>query len=115
MHAAKEPAAELDDFGWDPRKVGEKRRSASDRSDASRRSGRGGDATSYQIRRRDLSDVLVAKAPLLDVPEAAPTPGVGEERIDTTDRCTYRDADEFFSHRRDNGVTGRMSALIASN
>lgn len=41
--------------------------------------------------------------------------GVSPERIDTTDRCTFRDSDEFFSHRRDNGVTGRMAALIAAN
>ena len=39
--------------------------------------------------------------------------GVGDDRIDTTDRCTFRDADEFFSHRRDKGVTGRMAALIS--
>jgi YfiH family protein len=39
--------------------------------------------------------------------------GVAENRIDTTDRCTYRDADEFFSHRRDKGLTGRMAGLIA--
>jgi YfiH family protein len=40
--------------------------------------------------------------------------GVPGNQIDITDRCTFRDADEFFSHRRDNGITGRMSALIAS-
>ena len=40
--------------------------------------------------------------------------GVPQERIDTTDRCTYRDAGEFFSHRRENGVTGRMAAVIAA-
>ena len=39
--------------------------------------------------------------------------GVPERNIDTTDRCTHRDADEFFSHRRENGVTGRMAAMIA--
>jgi YfiH family protein len=39
--------------------------------------------------------------------------GLSDGRIDGTDRCTFRDADEFFSHRRDNGVTGRMAALIA--
>ena len=39
--------------------------------------------------------------------------GVGDDRIDLTDRCTHRDADEFFSHRRDNGVSGRMAAVIA--
>ena len=39
--------------------------------------------------------------------------GLSPERIDTTDRCTHRDAAEFFSHRRDRGVTGRMAAVIA--
>jgi YfiH family protein len=39
--------------------------------------------------------------------------GIEAERIDTTDRCTFRDRDEFFSHRRDKGITGRMAALIA--
>ena len=39
--------------------------------------------------------------------------GLTADRIDTTDRCTHRDADEFFSHRREHGVTGRMAALIA--
>jgi purine-nucleoside/S-methyl-5'-thioadenosine phosphorylase / adenosine deaminase len=38
--------------------------------------------------------------------------GVGSDRIDTTDRCTFRDVDEFFSHRRDGGLTGRMAAVI---
>jgi hypothetical protein len=40
--------------------------------------------------------------------------GLDGERIDTTDRCTFRDADEFFSHRRDRGVTGRMAAFIGA-
>jgi YfiH family protein len=39
--------------------------------------------------------------------------GIKPDRIDVTDRCTFRDSDEFFSHRRDKGVTGRMAALIA--
>ena len=38
--------------------------------------------------------------------------GVAADRIDSTDRCTFRDADEFFSHRRDGGLTGRMAAVI---
>jgi YfiH family protein len=38
---------------------------------------------------------------------------VAPEDIDVTDRCTWRDTAEFYSHRRDNGVTGRMAALIA--
>jgi YfiH family protein len=40
--------------------------------------------------------------------------GVADERIDRTDRCTYTHADEFFSHRRDNGISGRMAAVIAT-
>jgi hypothetical protein len=39
--------------------------------------------------------------------------GMRPDRIQSTDRCTYRDHEEFFSHRRDKGVTGRMAALIA--
>lgn len=39
--------------------------------------------------------------------------GIPEQNIDTTDRCTHRDADEFYSHRREKGLTGRMAALIA--
>lgn len=39
--------------------------------------------------------------------------GLGCDQIDLTDRCTHRDTDEFFSHRRERGVTGRMAALIA--
>jgi hypothetical protein len=39
--------------------------------------------------------------------------GLADEQIDSTDRCTYRDADEFFSHRRDRGLTGRMAAVIS--
>jgi hypothetical protein len=40
--------------------------------------------------------------------------GLSPDRIDTTDRCTFRDSQEFFSHRRDNGVTGRMAAMIGT-
>jgi YfiH family protein len=39
--------------------------------------------------------------------------GVSADRIDATDRCTYTDREHFFSHRRDNGITGRMAAVIA--
>jgi purine-nucleoside/S-methyl-5'-thioadenosine phosphorylase / adenosine deaminase len=41
--------------------------------------------------------------------------GLPDSSIDTTDRCTVTHRDEFFSHRRDNGITGRMAALIAPN
>jgi purine-nucleoside/S-methyl-5'-thioadenosine phosphorylase / adenosine deaminase len=39
--------------------------------------------------------------------------GIPADQIDTTDRCTFADVDEFFSHRRDKGKTGRQAALIA--
>jgi YfiH family protein len=38
--------------------------------------------------------------------------GIAAGNIDGNDRCTFRDKDEFFSHRRDHGITGRMSAII---
>ena len=38
--------------------------------------------------------------------------GLPDTQIDQTDLCTYRQSDLFFSHRRDNGVTGRMAAMI---
>jgi purine-nucleoside/S-methyl-5'-thioadenosine phosphorylase / adenosine deaminase len=39
--------------------------------------------------------------------------GFRPDQIDMTGRCTFADADEFFSHRRDQGRTGRQAALIA--
>jgi polyphenol oxidase len=38
--------------------------------------------------------------------------GVEREQMEISDRCTVRDRSEFFSHRRDNGITGRMVSLI---
>ncbi|GEL75957.1 peptidoglycan editing factor PgeF [Tenuibacillus multivorans] len=38
--------------------------------------------------------------------------GVKEENIHITDYCTYRDQSLFYSHRRDQGQTGRMMAFI---
>ena len=32
--------------------------------------------------------------------------------ICTEELCTFRDREEFFSHRRDRGLTGRMAAVI---
>jgi YfiH family protein len=39
--------------------------------------------------------------------------GVPADQIDSTDRCTAFHRDEFFSHRREKGMTGRMAAVIA--
>jgi len=59
--------------------------------------------------------------PHVDLPGAAAARlrALGISGIDTTDRCTYRDEAEFFSHRRDvthqgKPTTGRMAALIAA-
>ncbi|HEY2573054.1 MAG TPA: peptidoglycan editing factor PgeF [Verrucomicrobiaceae bacterium] len=38
--------------------------------------------------------------------------GMSDDRIDRTDRCTHEHREEFYSHRRDAGVTGRMAAVI---
>jgi len=37
----------------------------------------------------------------------------GLSQIDTHALCTFRDSADFFSHRRDQGTTGRMAAVIA--
>lgn len=39
---------------------------------------------------------------------------IPEDWITISDRCTSRDEDEFFSHRRDHGITGRHATLIAT-
>jgi YfiH family protein len=38
--------------------------------------------------------------------------GVPEEQLDSLELCTVDNPLEFFSHRRDRGLTGRMAALI---
>jgi YfiH family protein len=40
--------------------------------------------------------------------------GVPASQIDSADLCTYRDADLFYSHRRENGLTGRLAAVIGT-
>jgi YfiH family protein len=37
---------------------------------------------------------------------------ISRESIDLTDLCTFASGDEFFSHRRDGMLTGRMAAVI---
>jgi len=41
--------------------------------------------------------------------------GLLGENVDSTDRCTVTHREEFFSHRRERGITGRMAAVIAAN
>ena len=61
----------------------------------------------------DRAHVDLAAAVALQLTRA----GLERGRIDVTDRCTYRDEAEFFSHRRDvthrgRPGTGRMAAVI---
>lgn len=66
----------------------------------------------------DLTEAIVDREPRphVDLPLAISIQlqrvGLLPDRIDRTDRCSFRDASEFFSHRRDHGRTGRMCALI---
>ena len=63
------------------------------------------------IRRRDDGKGLVDLRAAIRMQLLAA--GVAPDRIDLSERCTFRDADEFFSHRRERGVTGRMAAIIS--
>ncbi|NTU52524.1 MAG: peptidoglycan editing factor PgeF [Chlorobiaceae bacterium] len=38
--------------------------------------------------------------------------GIPAEQVECSEFCSYRDEARFFSYRRDNGLTGRMLALI---
>lgn len=55
----------------------------------------------------------VAKGRMLNLPEAARRllAAAGVERVESADLCTYCEADLFFSHRRDEGRTGRQGGL----
>lgn len=55
----------------------------------------------------------VAEGRMLDLAEAARRllAAAGVERIESADLCTYCEADLFFSHRRDEGRTGRQGGL----
>ncbi len=63
-------------------------------------------------RRRDGPEgkghVDLALSAVLALQEA----GLSPERIDAGFLCTFERQAEFFSHRRDNGITGRMAAVI---
>jgi copper oxidase (laccase) domain-containing protein len=55
----------------------------------------------------------IADGRMLDLPEVARRllASAGVEQIDSAGLCTFCEADLFFSHRRDDGVTGRMGNL----
>ncbi len=55
----------------------------------------------------------IADGRMLDLPEVARRllARAGVERVESAGLCTFCEADLFFSHRRDKGVTGRMGNL----
>jgi polyphenol oxidase len=61
----------------------------------------------------DLGDGI-ASAQMLDLPEVARRllSEAGVERIESAGLCTSCDAENFFSHRRDAGRTGRQAGLV---
>ncbi len=69
--------------------------------------------------RADLAPAIIeqpGRKPHIDLVRALvmQLESLGVTRIDTTDRCSVRDAQEFFSHRRNKGNTGRMVAVVAA-
>ena len=55
--------------------------------------------------RVDLRAAVISQATSLGIPSS---------NIDYAELCTYRDQKFFFSHRRDNGLTGRLAAIIGT-
>ncbi|MEI8196747.1 MAG: laccase domain-containing protein [Phycisphaerae bacterium] len=49
----------------------------------------------------------------IDLPVTAGGSEAGGEGDRGEQLCTFARADEFYSHRRENGLTGRMAAVIA--
>jgi YfiH family protein len=77
-----------------------------------------GEEVAAEFARHDLGQAVQSqpgRKPHIDLQLAAKAQleRSGVTRIDGNELCTFRDAAEFYSHRRDNGITGRMAAVIA--
>jgi copper oxidase (laccase) domain-containing protein len=59
----------------------------------------------------DLEGVASGRMLDLKAVASAKLHGRGVEHVHDVDRCTYCEPDVFFSHRRDNGVTGRQGGM----
>jgi hypothetical protein len=68
-----------------------------------------GDEVAAPFRERFGADVVVGNR--LDLWTAAERALAGAVSVERTDLCTSCDADRFFSHRRDRGVTGRQGVV----
>jgi YfiH family protein len=76
-----------------------------------------GEEVAEEFRQQDLAMAVrseTGRKPHIDLQAAAKVQleRAGVRSLDGNDLCTFRDAAEFFSHRRDNGVTGRLAAVI---
>ena len=60
----------------------------------------------------DLDGVASGRMLDLKAVAAAKLRAGGVDDVHDVDRCTYCEPDVFFSHRRDNGVTGRQGGMV---
>jgi YfiH family protein len=60
----------------------------------------------------DLDGVADGRMLDLKAVAAAKLRAGGVARVHDVDRCTYCEPGVFFSHRRDNGVTGRQGGMV---
>jgi polyphenol oxidase len=60
----------------------------------------------------DLDGVASGRMLDLKAVAAAKLRAGGVDEVHDVDRCTYCEADVFFSHRRDGGVTGRQGGMV---
>jgi polyphenol oxidase len=77
-----------------------------------------GEEVAAEFTNQGLADAIRPipnQKPHIDLQHAvrAQLQNAGVTAIDTHPFCTFRDAEDFYSHRRDNGITGRMAAVIA--
>jgi polyphenol oxidase len=78
-----------------------------------------GDEVAAEFESRGMGDVVIresGKKTHVDLQKAVrgQLERAGVMRVDVNKLCTFRDVGDFFSHRRENGVTGRMAAVIAA-
>jgi len=79
-----------------------------------------GEEVADAFRRIQLHDAVLDRPggkPHIDLTRAVVSQltasGIRRTQIDYTNLCTFSNPEDFFSHRRDRGITGRMAAIIA--
>lgn len=66
------------------------------------------------VRRATAPEAAALGKGYVDVPRAIVEQlrGAGVSRVDVLARCSVREPEAFFSHRRDRGITGRMIGIV---